>query len=157
MADTVFLLTDDGELKEMTGERYDSGDLLRRLLVDHPSLLSGAHTDDLISGVWVLVAREKEKVSAPVRTAWRQEWRLSAPIAATAVRRGLRRRQGLRVRPPLHRRVRAYLQPLSGTMQIFLLWLTVLTIVLMGLLAFTVILEAVSQISGIAGTLRTLP
>ena len=154
MADTVFLLTDDGELKEMTGERYDSGDLLRRLLVDHPSLLSGAHTDDLISGVWVLVAPEKEKVSAPVRTAWRQEWRLSAPIA---VRRGLRRRQGLRVRPPLHRRVRAYLQPLSGTMQIFLLWLTVLTIVLMGLLAFTVILEAVSQISGIAGTLRKLP
>ena len=60
MADTVFLLTDDGDFKEMTGERYDSEDLLQRLLADHPSVLSGVHTDDLASGEWLLVAREAE-------------------------------------------------------------------------------------------------
>lgn len=156
MADTVFLLTDDGEIKEMTGERYDSADLLRRLLVDHPTLLSGAHTDDLISGVWVLVADKKNKVRAPLRTARPQGRRLPAPIAASAVRGGLRRRQRLWAGPPLHRRVRDFLRPLSGTIQIFLLWLTVLTITLMGLLAFTLILEAVSHIAGIAGALTTL-
>jgi hypothetical protein len=156
MADTVFLLTDDGELKEMTGERYDSADLLRRLLEDHPGLLSGARTDDLISGVWVLADRKQERVGAPVRTVWRPERRLPAPIAATAVRGGLRRRQRLWAGPPLHRRVRDFLRPLSGTTQIFLLWLTVLTIGLMGLLAFTLILEAVSRVAAVAGELRAL-
>lgn len=58
MADTIFLITDDGDFKEMTGERYDSEDLLQRLLADHPSVLSGVHTDDLASGEWLLVARE---------------------------------------------------------------------------------------------------
>jgi hypothetical protein len=52
--------------------------------------------------------------------------------------------------------VRDFLRPLSGTTQIFLLWLTVLTIGLMGLLAFTLILEAVSRVAAVAGELRAL-
>ena len=58
MANTIFLLTDDGVFKEMTWESYDSEDLLQRLLADHPSVLSGVHTDDLASQEWLLVARE---------------------------------------------------------------------------------------------------
>ncbi len=57
MAGGIFLLKGDGELVEMKEHRYDSEELLQKLLATHPSLLAG----DLMGATprrWLLVARE---------------------------------------------------------------------------------------------------
>ena len=40
MGGSIYLIRDD-ELVELTGEKYDSEELLQKLLADHPKLLAG--------------------------------------------------------------------------------------------------------------------
>ena len=58
MSDAIYLIGEDGSLREMRSEPYDSEDLLQRLLAEHPSVLAGVHSDDDSSGDWLLLKRE---------------------------------------------------------------------------------------------------
>lgn len=51
MTRTIFLLSEDGDMKEMALTTYPSEDLLQRLLAEHPSVLSSVHTDPGRPGV----------------------------------------------------------------------------------------------------------
>lgn len=54
----IYLIQDDGHLVEMTGQRYDSEDLLQGLLAEYPSLLAGDQIDPAAPRRWLLISRE---------------------------------------------------------------------------------------------------
>ena len=58
MAEGIFVIHSDGQLRELTEQPYDSEDLLQRLLADYPDLLAGKQMDPESPRRWLLVARE---------------------------------------------------------------------------------------------------
>ena len=58
MADSIFLLQDDGELISMTEHGYISEEQLQTLLADYPELLSGDQINPETPCRWLLVLRE---------------------------------------------------------------------------------------------------
>ncbi|MBI4344100.1 MAG: hypothetical protein HY555_00770 [Euryarchaeota archaeon] len=54
----IFLIQDNGQLVEMTGQTYDSEDLLQELLAKYPSLLAGDQIDGAAPRRWLLISRE---------------------------------------------------------------------------------------------------
>ena len=56
--DTIFLLSDSGELQRVPREPYDNEDLLQRLIADHPQLLAGEQIDSDDPIQWLLIQRE---------------------------------------------------------------------------------------------------
>lgn len=54
----IFLLTDDEELIDMKETRYDSEDLLQKLLADYPKLLAGNQITPDNPRRWLLIGRE---------------------------------------------------------------------------------------------------
>lgn len=54
----IYLIQDDGHLVEMTGQRYDSEDLLQGLLAEYPNLLAGDQIDPAAPRRWLLISRE---------------------------------------------------------------------------------------------------
>ncbi len=58
MAAGVFVLTEGGDLVELTEEPYDSERLLQELLATHPQLLPGDQIDPASPRRWLLVTRE---------------------------------------------------------------------------------------------------
>src|SRR4051812_12852110 len=57
MSDLIFLVR-DGELAELSAQRYDSEELLQRLLADYPSLIAGSQIDSVAPRRWLLISRE---------------------------------------------------------------------------------------------------
>src|SRR4051794_14077439 len=55
---TIFLINDGGEIVEMTDQRYDSEQLLQKLLAQCPNVLAGDQTNGGVPLRWLLVARE---------------------------------------------------------------------------------------------------
>jgi Domain of unknown function (DUF4268) len=63
MSGGIYLIQGNGQLVKMEEQRYDSEDLLQRLLADYPDLLAG---DQMVSAKprrWLLVKREAELAS----------------------------------------------------------------------------------------------
>ena len=58
MAGTIFLLHDNNRLVEMAEQKYESEDLLQRLLAQYPNLLAGDQIDQKEPRRWILVKRE---------------------------------------------------------------------------------------------------
>ncbi len=58
MAGGIYLIRDDGHLVEMTGQEYDSEDLLQGLLAQYPNLLAGDQFDPAAPRRWLLISRE---------------------------------------------------------------------------------------------------
>lgn len=58
MAGGIFLIQADGDLVEMSEQRYDSEDLLQGLLARYPRLLTGDDPASAAGGTWLLVERE---------------------------------------------------------------------------------------------------
>lgn len=58
MSGGIYLIQDDGQLVEMTGQRYDSEALLQELLEKYPNLLAGDQIDSAVPRRWLLVSRE---------------------------------------------------------------------------------------------------
>lgn len=58
MAGGIFLIQGDGELIEMSEQRYDSEGLLQGLLARYPRLLTGDDPGSAGGGTWLLVERE---------------------------------------------------------------------------------------------------
>ena len=58
MPGNVFLIQPDGELVPMEEQRYDSEDLLQRLLEQYPDLLAGDQMHPTQPRRWLLIARE---------------------------------------------------------------------------------------------------
>ncbi|HEY4195903.1 MAG TPA: hypothetical protein VGM63_10235 [Mucilaginibacter sp.] len=58
MAETIFLLNNDGELVEMTESHYLTEDVLQKLLADYPKLISGDQINKESPRKWLLVSRE---------------------------------------------------------------------------------------------------
>ena len=54
----IFLLGEDGNLKELSEEPYDSEELLQRLLAQYPNLLAGDQITPEEPRRWLLVTRE---------------------------------------------------------------------------------------------------
>lgn len=54
----IFLLHDEGGLRELVEEGFASEDFLQRLLADHPHLLAGDQMDEQNPRRWLLVCRE---------------------------------------------------------------------------------------------------
>jgi len=54
----IYLIREDGELVEMTGQAYDSEDLLQGLLARYPRLLAGDQIDSTAPRRWLLISRE---------------------------------------------------------------------------------------------------
>jgi hypothetical protein len=54
----IYLIREDGELVEMTGQAYDSEDLLQGLLARYPRLLAGDQIDSAAPRRWLLISRE---------------------------------------------------------------------------------------------------
>jgi len=54
----IFLIQDNDELVEMNEQKYDSEDLLQKLLAKYPSLLAGSQIDAKAPRKWLLIARE---------------------------------------------------------------------------------------------------
>ena len=54
----IFLIQENGELVEMTEQKYDSEDLLQELLSKYPNLLAGDQIDSESPRRWLLVSRE---------------------------------------------------------------------------------------------------
>lgn len=59
MAERIYLLTDQGDLSEMTEERFDTEATLQKLIAEHPELLAGEQIDPRDPPRWILVRREK--------------------------------------------------------------------------------------------------
>ena len=55
---TIFLLHENDELLEMNERRYESEDLLQRLLENHPNLLAGEQINRSSPRRWLLIKRE---------------------------------------------------------------------------------------------------
>ena len=54
----IFLIQDDGQLIEMTEQKYDSEELLQELLAKYPNLLAGDQMDSNSPRRWLLISRE---------------------------------------------------------------------------------------------------
>lgn len=54
----IFLIQDDGQLIEMTEQKYDSEELLQELLARYPNLLAGDQMDSNSPRRWLLISRE---------------------------------------------------------------------------------------------------
>ncbi|MEJ7786106.1 MAG: hypothetical protein WKF96_14975 [Solirubrobacteraceae bacterium] len=54
----IFLLGDDGQLVQLSEQRYDSEDLLQALVERHPELLAGELIDPDVPRQWLLISRE---------------------------------------------------------------------------------------------------
>lgn len=54
----IFIIQDDGELIEMSEQKYDSEDLLQELLEKYPNLLAGDQMDSQSPRRWLLISRE---------------------------------------------------------------------------------------------------
>jgi hypothetical protein len=54
----IFLIQDDGQLIEMTEQKYDSEELLQKLLAKYPNLLAGDQVDYVSPRRWLLISRE---------------------------------------------------------------------------------------------------
>ena len=63
MSGGIYLIQGNGQLVRMKEERYDSEDLLQRLLADYPNLLAGDQVDSANPRRWLLVKREVELAS----------------------------------------------------------------------------------------------
>lgn len=59
MAERIYLLADQGDLSEMTEERFDTEATLQKLIAEHPELLAGEQIDPRDPPRWILVRREK--------------------------------------------------------------------------------------------------
>lgn len=59
MAERIYLLADQGDLSEMTEERFDTEATLQALIARHPELLAGEQIDPRDPPRWILVRREK--------------------------------------------------------------------------------------------------
>ena len=59
MAERIYLLADQGDLSEMTEERFDTEATLQALIAEHPELLAGEQIDPHDPPRWILVRREK--------------------------------------------------------------------------------------------------
>lgn len=59
MAERIYLLADQGDLSEMTEERFDTEAALQTLIAEHPELLAGEQIDPHDPPRWILVRREK--------------------------------------------------------------------------------------------------
>ena len=59
MAEHIYLLADQGDLSEMTEERFDTEDALQGLIARHPELLAGEQIDPQDPPRFILVKREK--------------------------------------------------------------------------------------------------
>lgn len=58
MSSGVFLIQADGSLVRMDASRYDSEDLLQRLVAEYPDLLAGDQIDGASPRRWLLIRRE---------------------------------------------------------------------------------------------------
>ncbi len=56
--DTIFLLSDSGELQRVPRAAYNNEDLLQRLIADHPELLAGEQIDSEDPIQWLVIRRE---------------------------------------------------------------------------------------------------
>jgi hypothetical protein len=54
----IFLIQDDGELREMKEQKYRSEDLLQELLAKYPNLLAGDQIDNNSPRRWIFISRE---------------------------------------------------------------------------------------------------
>jgi hypothetical protein len=54
----IFLIQDDGQLIEMSEQKYDSEELLQELLAKYPNLLAGDQMDTTSPRRWLLISRE---------------------------------------------------------------------------------------------------
>ena len=61
-ASGIFLITELGQLVEMTEQPYDSEAVLQNLLASHPSIIAGDQLDPVVPRRWLLIAKE---VSVP--------------------------------------------------------------------------------------------
>ena len=59
MAEHIYLLADQGDLSEMTEERFDTEDALQGLIARHPELLAGEQINPQDPPRFILVKREK--------------------------------------------------------------------------------------------------
>ena len=59
MPERIYLLADQGDLSEMTEERFDTEAALQKLIAEHPELLAGEQIDPHDPPRWILVRREK--------------------------------------------------------------------------------------------------
>lgn len=59
MPERIYLLADQGDLSEMTEERFDAEATLQKLIAEHPELLAGEQIDPHDPPRWILVRREK--------------------------------------------------------------------------------------------------
>lgn len=58
MSNEVYLLNDQGKMKEMVHSLYESEDILQSLVADYPQLLAGEQMNPDNPMRWVLVSRE---------------------------------------------------------------------------------------------------
>lgn len=72
MPERIYLLADQGDLSEMTEERFDTEAALQRLIAEHPELLAGEQIDPHDPPRFVLVKREKgiAETSETTRSRW---------------------------------------------------------------------------------------
>ena len=97
MAERIYLLADQGDLSEMTEERFDTEAALQRLIAQHPELLAGEQINPHDPPRWILVRREKGIADSPdaglARWAVDHLWSIRLPEVCTgAIERGWRRR-----------------------------------------------------------------
>ena len=59
MPERIYLLADQGDLSEMTEERFDTEAALQKLIAEHPELLAGEQINPHDPPRWILVRREK--------------------------------------------------------------------------------------------------
>ena len=72
MPERIYLLADQGDLSEMTEERFDTEAALQKLIAEHPELLAGEQIDPHDPPRFVLVKREKgiAETSETARSRW---------------------------------------------------------------------------------------
>src|SRR5262249_52821137 len=58
MSSGIFLIRDDGRLVQMSEQRYESEELLQRLLAQYPNLLAGDQINASSPRRWLLISRE---------------------------------------------------------------------------------------------------
>ena len=57
MEGNIFLVREDGNLEEMTQQRYEKEDILQKYLEDYPNLLPGDQIDQTSPRRWLLISR----------------------------------------------------------------------------------------------------
>ena len=58
MNDTIFLIDEDGKLKELKESGFLTEDVLQELLAKHPNLMAGNQIDPINPRKWLLISRE---------------------------------------------------------------------------------------------------